>query len=651
MKKIKITLLVIFWLFLLFVIYSLYPKITYTRDRDNEPGRIFITDRFWQIITDKQKPAGYYKHIKSDMNSEFVKALLKIEDSDYYSHFWVWLKSKLRAFFNNISSWKIVSGWSTITEQYVKNKHFIWQKRTYLQKTRESFLAFVYNFEYDKDLILQLYYHNAYFWNNIYWVGWAMDVYFWKDDMNELTQEEITLLISLIHNPWIKSLEEKNFREYFDKVKSRLGYSFERTIFRLNKKENIDRFPFVTNRVLEESPEFLNQREVSVTSTIDSELQNFSKDVLNETLDDLRWKNVTNGAFVVYNPKTMEVLAYQASRGFNSDYTDWEVDVIRSKRQLWSTLKPFLYLQALKSWANPDDFVLDIESEYNSFQEWKTYISENYSLKEYGLVRFKKALWNSLNNAAVRLARELWIDEVWNFFKDYWLVLDYFPEHYGYSLVLWNPSISLENLVLSYRNLIPNFKLSNKNNLNFILDEHIWKSIYDYSIEDVDPDKFLLYKILSDPDNRDISFWVNSILNTSIYQAVKTWTSSDFRDNSLVSYHPDLVVGIWIGNNDNSSMTGVSWITWAWYLWHHIIEKAISLWIITDTDYDSPKGVEKSYYCLDSDCLRREIIYKKTWKDYKSSILDNKYFIEDIYENLDDFENQKLEDMNFQILN
>lgn len=61
----------------------------------------------------------------------------------------------------------------------------------------------------------------------------------------------------------------------------------------------------------------------------------------------------------------------------------------------------------------------------------------------------------------------------------------------------------------------------------------------------IDPDKFLLYDILSDPDNRDISFGVNSLLNTSFPQAVKTGTSSNFRDNTLISYSPDMVIGLW----------------------------------------------------------------------------------------------------------
>lgn len=92
------------------------------------------------------------------------------------------------------------------------------------------------------------------------------------------------------------------------------------------------------------------------------------------------------------NPKTGEILIYQGSKDFYAKDIDGQVDVIQSLRQPGSTMKAFLYLMALESGANPDDLLLDIESEYNSFKEGSVYISENYSLKEYGLVRLKKAL-------------------------------------------------------------------------------------------------------------------------------------------------------------------------------------------------------------------------------------------------------------------
>jgi membrane carboxypeptidase/penicillin-binding protein PbpC len=354
----------------------------------------------------------------------------------------------------------------------------------------------------------------------------------------------------------------------------------------------------------------------------------------------------------------MEVLIYQWSKDFKAEDIDWQVNVIKSRRQFWSTLKPFLYLLALNSSANPDDLIIDIKSEYDSFKKWKIYISENYSLREYGIIRLKKALWNSLNNATVRLAKEIWLQKVWQFYKEYWFKLDFDAEYYGYSLVLWNPDITLENLVLSYINLLPNYKINNNRKLNFYYLESLKKrdnlqsskinlewQFTNFKKREINSNKFLLYNILRDPDNRDISFGVNSILNTSVYQAVKTGTSSDFRDNLIVSYNPDFIIWIWIWNNDNSSMVWVTGITWAGYIWHSIIEEAINLWYINENNYDIPKIIEESDYCLDEKCFRKEIIYKKKEKKYYSRIIDSIYDKRDLFENLSDYEREKLEEM------
>ncbi len=644
-KKIKIILIFIF-LTISFLAYSFFPILTY-KQTDNKPWNIYILDRFWKVITDKQTKWWYKKADLILIDSKLVKSIIQIEDKDFYNHYWVSIKSKLRALYQNIKYQKIISWGSTITEQYIKNKYFPLEKRTILQKLREALVAFIYDISHPKKDILLWYLHNVYMWNNLYWIDTAAKIYFNKD-INNLSDEEITILVSLIHNPWIKSLKEKHFQKYFSLVKTRLWFDFKRKIKKLNKLQNIDKLPFVTQRVIENNRD-LNQ--IPKTS-IDLDFSLFVKEQLNKVLKDLKKNNVTNWAVLIIDPKTQEVLVYQGSKDFYAQDIDWQVDVIKAKRQPWSTLKPFLYLLALKSGVDIDKFILDIESQYNSFKKNKVYISENYSLKEYGLVRFKKAIWNSLNNASVRLAKELWLKKVWDFFKLYWLKLDYPPEYYWYSMVLWNPDISLENLVLSYINLLPDYTVQARK-LQF---SH-WSFDYNNLVykrnklkdDKIDPEKFLLYQILKNPDNRDISFWVNSILNTSIYQAVKTGTSSDFRDNWIVSYNPDLIVWIWMWNNDNSSMKWVTWITGAWYLWHQIIEYAINHNIIQDKQYKIPNWIEKFYYCLDENCNQKESSYKKKQTKYHSAIKSGIFSQKDIYENLDDYEKRKLKNLWYRI--
>jgi len=190
-----------------------------------------------------------------------------------------------------------------------------------MQKLREAVLAFYFTVRSAlsrgmperqgellwKDKMLNLYLHDAYFWNQLYGVGGAIEVYFGKDSL-----------------------------EYFTKIKERLWYDFERTYFwKLPTKQNIDTFPFVTQK-------WINGE--MIKTNIDGELQNFARETLQQTLWELADKNVTNGAIFAINPNTKEILIYQGSKDFHARDIDGQVDVITSLRQPGSTMKPFLYL-------------------------------------------------------------------------------------------------------------------------------------------------------------------------------------------------------------------------------------------------------------------------------------------------------------------
>ncbi len=616
-RQTKYFLLILSLFTVAFLIYCFFPILTHTDSQNTAPWHIFLTDRNGKVITDKATQYGYKKELifwsgssgeeneQKLLSSEFVKDLIFIEDKNYFSHWGINIPAKLRALRDNMAG-KNMSGWSTITEQYIKNTYFLGYERNYLQKIREALVAFVFSLWYSKHEILTSYLETVYFGNKNFGLAAAMEVYFKKDDVSKLSQEERVLLLSLLRNPGITRLDDAQFQDYFEQVQYRLGYNFTPSYtWKLETKKNIDMFPHVTQRTLGNH------------SSIDATLQSFSQEIVQETLKGLAEKNVTNAAVFALNPKTWETLIYLGSKDFYATDIDGQVDVIQALRQPGSTMKPFLYLLALESGAHPDDLILDIESEYNSFQEGKVYISENYSLKEYGLVRLKKALGNSFNNASVRLSRELGLQKVYDFYKTYGLNLPESPEYYGYSLVLGNASITLESLVRAYSKLLDLKK----------------------------PEKYLLYDILSDPDNRDVSFWVNSILNTSIAQAVKTGTSSDFRDNLVISYHPDFVLWVWLGNNDNSSMQGVTGITGAGYIWHQIIEKAITLGYITEQKIPVPQEVVRTSYCLDTACFRKEMIFTQQGSEFASRLTEWVYAEQDIFEKLSSYEQEKLQDL------
>jgi len=569
----------------------------------------------------------------------FVQALVTIEDKRFFSHWGIDSVAKLRALWDNIRYWWTISGASTLTEQWVKNTYFIGKKRGILQKIREALLAGYFSLTTDKDIILKKYLDSVYFWNHIYGLQAASENFFQKNDIQNLNEEEITLLITLLHNP-SKDPDDPDFKKYFERVKERLGYTFTAHTVHLSQRENQNRFPFISQKALQlcaihekdipKGPILFSQydcKKGEFTSTIDASLSLFARETLGNNLESLTEKHVTNGAIFAMQPLTKEVIIYEGSRDFYSSIIDGQVDIIHAPRQPGSSMKPFLYLMALERGFNPDDIIIDTVQEYPSFQPWTTYTSENYTLKEYGLVRMKKALGNSFNNASVRLAKSLGLTDVYNFYKTYGFKFDFPAEYYGYSLVLGNPSITLWDLVLSYTQLVPQ---PNKEG-------------------DVNAMSFLLYDILRDPDNRDVSFGTNSILNTSILQAVKTGTSSNFRDNTLISYSPDMVMGLWVWNNDNTPMIWVTGITGAGYVWHQIIEEAIRRGYISDRELKIPPALEVAPYCLDIQCYRKESVYQKKEMKYFSSILDGIYDHRDIRETITNEDKTRLEELGFRI--
>jgi len=563
---------------------------------------------------------------------KFIQYLLTIEDKRFFSHRGIDIIAKVRAFQSNFLNGKRI-GWSTITEQWIKNKHFPDVPRTILQKFREAILASFFSLFSSKEYVLESYLNSIYFGNNIYGIQAAIQTFFGKNEIQTLTDEEILVLLTLIHSP-SRTIDDPQFQQYFSLLQNRLQIQTSQTYETLGSPLYVDKFPFISQeiqaycsrgKVISENLfSTIDCKKGEFISTIDADLSLFARDTIQSTLNSLAQKHVTNASVFAIHPITRDVLVFEGSRDFNSKLTDGQVNIIHAKRQPWSTVKPFLYLLALEEWLHPDTLLLDRSEKLPSYQSDEEYISENYSLKEYWLIRLKKALGNSFNNSSTRLARFLSLQKVYQFYKEYWLYFDFPAEHYGYSLVLWNAEINLSQLVKSYAKLVP-------------VPEKNW----------IDPDKFLLYDILSDPDNRDISFGVNSILNTSILQAVKTGTSSNFRDNTIVSYSPDMVVGIWFGNNDNTPMSGVTGITGAGYAWHKIMEEMIRLGYIQDKKIPIPTSIKQTPYCLDIHCNRKKLTYQKEWVYYYSAILDNFYDHRDIAENLSNEEKQWLEDKKF----
>ena len=279
-------------------------------------------------------------------------------------------------------------------------------------------------------------------------------------------------------------------------------------------------------------------------------------------LASLRDKNVSNAAVLAFSPRTGEIFLEQGSVDFYSKEIDGQVNVIHQKRQLGSALKPFLYFLAFENGAYPEDFIWDTEEDFSPENQnpeisGKIYHPLNYDVSESGQVTLAHALANSLNIPAVKILQKLSPEKFLDFLKTLGLKFDFPASHYGLSLALGSPDLTMWEVAHGYTKMmkIPSKNLAGLGKSQFTREQ-----------------KFL-WNILSSQEERASSFGLNSILNTTVPMMVKTGTTHNFKDNWVFAYHPDVMIAVWVGNNDSSPMKGVSGVSGAGPIFHFVAEE------------------------------------------------------------------------------
>ncbi|MDD2694267.1 MAG: transglycosylase domain-containing protein [Candidatus Gracilibacteria bacterium] len=590
-------------------------------------GNIRILDKKGEILTDMSLPGGYSTHYTGSLDNALVRGIISIEDGRYYEHSGIDIIGKIGAIRENYNAGTIVRGGSTLTEQYIKNIYFPGEKRTIQQKIREAFSATILGFKYNKEQILRKYLDSVYMGNGLYGIQSAIDVYFGGENPDTLTETEIVEIITRIHSPNIGT-DGKNYAE---KVSQKLyGKSFSGELTRTERKIGINTFSHLTTRIQKEIASYCQGREnnlkmfvqqipekiclansLDIQTTIDKNLSLFTRNTLEGIVQSLDHENVHNGAIYILNPKDNIILTYIGNRTNLSKEN--AIDMIQERRSVGSVLKPFIYNLAIAGGADGESLIMDDTKVYNTEQEDKSFVPENYVPKSYGPVRLKEALGNSLNSASVRLSESIGIGKIYDTYKKSGLKLDHDAGYYGYGIALGSVELTLENVVEGYTSLL---------SLN-------------------DGSHFLLYNILSDGKNRAKTFGISSILNTSIPIAVKTGTSTDFHDNWTIGYHPDAIIGVWVGNADQSPMQDVSGVSGAGPIFHHIAEYMIANGMIENRELTIPEGIEKTTICLDNSCMRKEEGFR--WKNMTnlSRILEKRFYKSEFITPLTDEEIEK----------
>ena len=266
-----------------------------------------------------------------------------------------------------------------------------------------------------------------------------------------------------------------------------------------------------------------------------------------------------------------------------------------AKRQPGSALKPFMYFTAFMQGFSPGSVVADLPLRFTT-ADGKSYYPRNYSYKYFGPVTLRDALASSLNIPAVKVLNELGLPAFFGSLARFGLIFPEAPEHYGLGVVLGGGEVTLTDAVRAYGvlarygksvTLRDVFEVSDATGRKVFSPDAVRDPSAEFipspsaqlgtgSVEGLGRDSrlfddsarseqaaYLIADILSDKLARSRSFGEANLLDTGKNLAVKTGTTKDFRDNWAFGYAPDFVLGVWVGNADNSPMQGVSGITGA----------------------------------------------------------------------------------------
>jgi len=294
-----------------------------------------------------------------------------------------------------------------------------------------------------------------------------------------------------------------------------------------------------------------------VRSTVSAPLQRFARQTLLQQLRELKGRNVEDGAVVVLDNRSGEVLAWVGSSGQLSQAA--EVDGVLARRQAGSTLKPFLYGEAIaERRLTAASLVLDSPEQIPT--AGGLYIPQNYDRRFKGHVSVRTALAASLNVPAVRTLVMVSPDAFFSQLHAAGLELRESGGYYGYSLALGSAEVSLLQLTNAYRTLA-NGGIASPTRL--LAGQAAPKATRAMDAGAA----FIVGDMLSDRNARARTFGTDSLLATRFWTAVKTGTSKDMRDNWAVGWSQRYTVGVWVGNAGGGAMWDVSGVSGAAPVW------------------------------------------------------------------------------------
>lgn len=526
-------------------------------------------------------------------------ATVATEDAGFFTNPGVDLRGIVRALYLNRDG-QVLSGGSTITQQLVRNVLLPPEERneqSYRRKIREALLAFRLSRQFSKDQILAMYLNEIYYGNMAYGVEAAAQSYF-GHSARSLTLAEATLLAGLPQspttlNPLLHAAAAKQRQQVVLDLMVKAGY-IERSQAEAAYAETIAlrpaavdiRYPhwvFYIRDLLERQygPEMVYRGGLRVVTTLDPRLQDLVAKSAREQVATLAGRNAHNASVVVVDPASAQILAMVGSVDYNNAAIDGQVNVALAPRQPGSTLKPIVYAAALAADWTPATLIWDTPTDFGG-----GYRPQNYDNRFHGPQRLRMALAGSLNIPAVKTLQHVGINRFLDLAHAMGITTLQDRERYGLAVALGAGEVRLLDLTAAYttfahkgryRPLVSLLRVSTGDGSALPLPGSDTAPegtpVWGPRSEQI---AYLITDILSDNSARAPIFGPTSVMRLKGDRpaAVKTGTSNDYKDSWAVGYTPDLVVGAWVGNSDNTPMEEVAGANGAGSIWREIMEAA-----------------------------------------------------------------------------
>lgn len=588
-----------------------------------------ILDRNGQVLGEFSDPKGGNRTLipVSEMPQVLRDATVAAEDASFYTNPGFEPRAILRALWQNVRGQRIVSGASTITQQLVKNA-LLGPEATADRKMKEALLAIELTRRYSKDRILEMYLNEIYYGNLAYGIEAAAQTYFGKR-ARDLDLAEASFLAGLpqapsLYDPYTNLSGAKERQSY-------VLEQMERNGFTTPAQAQAARSQFLPLRSAQQraqqtalkAPHFVNyvralieqqygsdtffRAGMQVRTTLDLRLQETAERHARAAIEELRSRNASNAAVVSIAPSSGEILAMVGSVDFNDPRIGGQVNVALAPRQPGSTLKPFTYLTAFTKGWTPATVIWDVPTTFGG-----TYTPLNFDQKFRGPVSVRSALGNSLNVPAVKTLEVVGVPEMLRTVHRMGINSLRDPNRVGLSVTLGGGEVTLLDLTYAYQGFANEGRQNGAPIELAPLDSRAYDPVAVLSITDgegralfefkpergrevVDPGlAYLVTHMLSDDEARAETFGRNGALALGRSSAGKTGTTDDFRDSWVVGYTPDLLTGVWVGNNDGSPMRDVLGAAGAGRIYKAYMQEAL-------------RGVEPRRFPRPGDVVEKEV--------------------------------------------